>query len=360
MAKIGNHSTLGGERSDAIDHCLSAIARLSNEVQDASSFIPAYDQRTYAEAIKALNTKLAEVRSAHAPKAKFSFKSKTGPIFNAGKNESAISLTDAANIAGQQRLNAPTHFSDKSNGSSLTTTPAEPAASTPNLQPIDQTSEPQAGAGANTSRTQSLPVPGGSRYRMPSFSDSKAVSISDHEDIHVVLPTSASHATSSGTVSNIHHCVVDLSQPASDSPFAQLILKNISSSLIICGHVSGSIHMTNVKDSVIVVAARQFRMHDSTSTSVYLLCNSRPIIEDCTTIQFAPIPQAYMAGDDKDLENQWNNVDDFKWLQREQSPHWSVLDPAKRVSEKVWKDTVPGGPEVGIGDVLDAVSVPKA
>ena len=54
MGRLQDHTTLGGERADAIEHCLAGIAHLSSEVQAASSFLPAHDQRTYGEAIKAL------------------------------------------------------------------------------------------------------------------------------------------------------------------------------------------------------------------------------------------------------------------------------------------------------------------
>lgn len=40
---------VGGEWTDAVDHCLAGIARLSSEVKDASSYIPTYDQRIYGE-----------------------------------------------------------------------------------------------------------------------------------------------------------------------------------------------------------------------------------------------------------------------------------------------------------------------
>ena len=49
MDSLENLSHVGGERSDAADHCLAGIARLSKEVQDASSYVPTYDQRTYGE-----------------------------------------------------------------------------------------------------------------------------------------------------------------------------------------------------------------------------------------------------------------------------------------------------------------------
>ncbi len=49
MGRLADTALIGGERSDATDHCLAGIARLSNEVKDASGYLPAYDQRTYAE-----------------------------------------------------------------------------------------------------------------------------------------------------------------------------------------------------------------------------------------------------------------------------------------------------------------------
>ena len=49
MGRLEHTALVGGERSDATDHCLAGIARLSNEVKDASSYVPAYDQRTYGE-----------------------------------------------------------------------------------------------------------------------------------------------------------------------------------------------------------------------------------------------------------------------------------------------------------------------
>lgn len=49
MARLADTALIGGERADATDHCLAGIARLSGEVKDASSYLPTYDQRTYAE-----------------------------------------------------------------------------------------------------------------------------------------------------------------------------------------------------------------------------------------------------------------------------------------------------------------------
>lgn len=49
MDRLADTSLVAGERSDASDHCLAGIARLSHEIKDASSYLPTYDQRIYAE-----------------------------------------------------------------------------------------------------------------------------------------------------------------------------------------------------------------------------------------------------------------------------------------------------------------------
>ena len=117
MSRLPNIPTLGGERNDAIDHCLAGIARLSAEVKDASSYVPAYDQRTYAEAIKALSEKLQTTRASFAPKTKFAFSKAVH------KNPSAISLNDTAELALQSRLKPPGHSNSTTAESSMTPTP---------------------------------------------------------------------------------------------------------------------------------------------------------------------------------------------------------------------------------------------
>jgi hypothetical protein len=148
--------------------------------------------------------------------------------------------------------------------------------------------------GKNYNEEMSQAFPGGP-IRKPSFSQASNVSISDHWGLHIILPSSASHATSSGALAKLTSCIVDMSVPtASGAPFAGLMLKNIKRSLIIAGQVAGAAHITRVEDSIIVVSARQVRMHDCRNTDIYLKCNSRPIIEDCSNVRFAPIPACYV------------------------------------------------------------------
>ncbi|SLM40181.1 Tubulin-specific chaperone C [Lasallia pustulata] len=368
MDRLQDTALVGGERVDAVDHCLAGIGRLSKEVKDASSYVPAYDQRTYGEAIKALTEKLNETRSAFAPKARFQFK--TAP-----KNPSAISLNDAAEIASAQRRHIPGYRSNpiSSAESSPATTPAY-LQTPPNGSGTDSpdynnsgsslgcvsgsVSAPSGGLEASSS---TLLDPNSAAIRKLSFAQSSSISISGHTALHIILPSSASHATSPGSLTNLRHCVVDMSVPtANGRPFAGLTLKNIKESLIVCGHVNSAAHVTGVEGSVLVVASRQFRMHECRDCVVYLDCSSRPIIEDCKGIQFAPLPKAYVIENPASYQpNQWDQVDDFKWLKAEHSPNWSILPPAEQVPDEVWRDIVPGGPGWSLDDILKATNVIK-
>ena len=41
-------------------------------------------------------------------------------------------------------------------------------------------------------------------------------------------------------------------------------------------------------------------------------------------------------------DNQWDRVDDFKWLKAESSPNWRVLPEEGRIPDDVWQKTVSG------------------
>ena len=245
------------------------------------------------QGIKALHEKLQETKTALAPKSKFSFKS-------AKKNNSAISLSDAAELAMQQHahLLKPSYLS--SGESSLPPTPAD--AVTPPKDSQSKSIEPpdkdSLGRFLNAAGVQSVAQEDRphSAVRKMSFTSSNEVNISAYTAVHIILPNSAAHATSSGSLTYLDRCIVDMSIPtASTQPFAALTVKDVKSSLLICGNVSGSTHVTNVDSSVLLVTTRQFRMHQCRNCIVYLYINSDPIIEDCAGIRFAPLPKAFVS-----------------------------------------------------------------
>jgi hypothetical protein len=156
---------------------------------------------------------------------------------------------------------------------------------------------------------------------------------------------------SSGTVAKIRGSIINLSRPDFNSAnsgkqpalLAALTLKDIRQSLVLCGNVAGAIHLTDVHDSVIVLQSRQFRMHESTNCRIYLKTSSRPIIEDCNKLQFAPAPRMFLddaeanGAEAESDDGMWANVDDFKWLKPEPSPNWSKLPSEERLSLKSWE-----------------------
>ncbi|KAJ8770852.1 hypothetical protein K2173_021767 [Erythroxylum novogranatense] len=96
--------------------------------------------------------------------------------------------------------------------------------------------------------------------------------------------------------------------------------------------------MEDVENCVFVLASHQIRIHCAKRCDFYGRVRSRPIIEDCGGLRFAPYCLKYdgieddlkEAGQDEESGN-WSNVDDFKWLRATQSPNWSVLDEGERV-----------------------------
>jgi hypothetical protein len=195
----------------------------------------------------------------------------------------------------------------------------------------------------------------GAGIQRPSFSNATKIVISKHHSLHLVLPSSASRATSSGTISNLQHCVIDLSPATASAPFSALYLKNIKDSLIVCGQVAGAVHITDIGNSVLVISCRQFRMHGSKKVDVYLHSTSRPIIEDCEEVRFAPLPDAFVTSETPPAVNQWNQIDDFKWLKVESSPNFGLLDEFDRVKDGVWRAKVLGKESEDVDDILRMV-----
>ena len=187
-------------------------------------------------------------------------------------------------------------------GSSIAPTPAGPASPPPETASGTQERDRRGSlgsflraAGVSSQEGRLANQSSSSRVRKMSFATAKSVELSGHSAVHIILPSSAAHATSSGALTNLRGCVVDMSVPtATGRPFAGLAVRNVSQSLLVCGNVNGATHVTGVDQSIIVVSTRQFRMHECQDCVVYLHVWSKPIIEDCHGIQFAPLPGGYV------------------------------------------------------------------
>ena len=337
IAQLESMSNIAGDRQSAIDHVLAGLAKLQNSVADAADYTPAYDRRQYGEAVKVLQDKLNTTIAKVTPKSRFQF-----------KRTAQTSHVDMGAPENDPRLNP----------GSLSTNGQARKAEVGILEPEAQDTIAELPKGKDYN--DEMARPSLSSIRQPSFSTAKNISISNQTGLHVILPPSAARATAAGSLTDLRDCIVDMSVPTAEgSPFPGLALKNISNSVIVAGRVTGPVHITNVTDSILVMTAHQVRIHDCTNVDIYLHCSSHPIIEDCKGMRFAPLPQYYMTEAEQATENQWNQVDDFKWLKAGHSPNWTILSDSQILDEKVWKDIVPGKPDENVTDTLRAIGLPR-
>lgn len=335
ISQLASMSGIAGDRQTAIDQVLAGLTKLQNQVADAADFTPAYDRRQYGEAIKALHEKLNTTVTKVTPKSRFQF-----------KRTAETPYVDMGAPENDPRLNP---GSLSMNGQARKVDPAVPEAEADDIVAELPKSKDYNGEMARPSLS---PV------RHPSFTTAKNINISHQKGLHVILPTSAGSATAAGSLTDLQDCIVDMSVPTVEgSPFPGLALRNIASSIIIAGRVSGPVHITNVTDSILVITAHQVRIHECSNVDIYLHCSSTPIIEDCTSMRFAPLPEHYMTEAERSTENQWNQVNDFKWLKASHSPNWTVLSDSQKLAEGDWKKL--GQPGASATETLRNIGLPR-
>ncbi|KAH6955285.1 hypothetical protein FAVG1_05172 [Fusarium avenaceum] len=335
-------ATVGGERQEAIDHILASIAKLQNEVSDAADYTPSYDRKQYSETIKTLQDKLNETLTKITPKSKFQFRRAKTDHVDMGAPENDPRLSPGSHSRAKH---------DTAIASNLISPPPPTQEDTLSDLPSKDNYK---------NYNEEMARPSASSLRKPSFSAAKNIGISDHSGLHIILPSSASRATSSGSLTDLKSCIIDMSIPtASGAAFPGLAIKNVTKSLIVAGRVNGPVHITGVSDSTIVVVARQVRIHECSNVDIYLHCGSHPIIEDCSGMRFAPLPEVYRTEAEEPEENQWDQVDDFKWLKAGHSPNWTTLSENERLSDELWRDVVPGRAGVSVDEALKKLSIPR-
>jgi len=119
------------------------------------------------------------------------------------------------------------------------------------------------------------------------------VSITSLSSCHYILHKDALRLAVS--VIDVSHSFIDLSASMTLArPFSTLAIKSVTESLLVCGQVSGAAHVTGVENSTLIIWSRQVRLHECKDCVVYLRCSSRPIIEDCHGIRFAPVPDSFV------------------------------------------------------------------
>lgn len=223
-----------------------------------------------------MQDKLNETLAKITPKSRFQFRRTTNHV-------------DMGAPENDPRLNPGSLSRSKTNPVNI----APSAPTTTNKEDILSELPPK---GTYKNYNEEIARPSASPLRKPSFSAARNIGISNHSGLHIILPSSAARATASGSLTDLSNCIVDMSIPtATGAAFPGLVIKNVSNSLIVAGRVNGPVHITGVSDSILVVVARQVRIHECSNVDIYLHCGTHPIIEDCSGMRFAPLPNTYVS-----------------------------------------------------------------
>ncbi|KAI8916867.1 tubulin binding cofactor C-domain-containing protein [Entophlyctis helioformis] len=275
----------GGDSAAAVAQAKADLGVLSKRVTDATVFLPLYDQRQCAQHLKDAQDAVAKVQ---APRAKFAFKSrKAAPPT---PSVVAAQALPAVSVAGPSTATAAEHHASGS--------------APPDLR--------------------SLPP------------NAMAFTHLDSKHITSGAPSAATAAEHDVFISNVSNTIIDLR--GTTTPIGAVHIQNVSNSVILFGPIRGSILVQQCTKSLIAVACRQCRVHESRDLVLHLFVPSHPIIEDCDGVRFAPYDPAsgprdwtarlQMAGLDP-TRNQFDQVEDFNWLKQQASPHWRVMRPGE-------------------------------
>ncbi|KAI0772881.1 tubulin binding cofactor C-domain-containing protein [Trametes elegans] len=275
----------GTSTQGAVDKLAVDVAKLRKDLTDAIAFLPGYDQRQCENKLKDIEAQLESLRASTAPKSKFAFKRKAKP------------------------------------------------ASTP---PIRKSTE-EAGTSDKPLASTFEPAP-----------PTSGLSLSGHTQAYLTVSSLSApwNAASDLTISDLDRCVVNLVPSEanvgvpSDLTFTALHLRNITNSVLVLPIISGSALLHDMKNCVIALGSRQFRMHTSSQVDVYISITSNPIIEHCSAIRFADYPThlrpASSADSPQDVKSNYLAVQDFSHIRSTPSPNWSALPEDEKIADGQW------------------------
>ncbi|EJD02045.1 uncharacterized protein FOMMEDRAFT_168603 [Fomitiporia mediterranea MF3/22] len=283
------------------------------KLNEATGFLPSYDRRSYESQIQELETRISALRSkSTTSQRKFAFKK-----------------SSSTNVAPPPR-------------------PSPGSTSTQSTQPPAMVTPPTSNSNLQISSA--------------SFQTFSAASL---------LRQFPSSRSSDLTISSLDHCIVDLLPPAPDpsssnvvhdpeskgnadktgNPNAQNLLekgndsnlnltavhiRDIKNSILILGHIQGSILVHNLERCILVAACHQLRTHTSHTSHIYLHVTSNGIIEDCSSLVFSPYPSTLpLPPDVRAHESKHQTIQDFSHLKSTPSPNWSA-SPEAQNNEDLW------------------------
>ncbi len=108
------------------------------------------------------------------------------------------------------------------------------------------------------------------------------------QDLHNTLRTESDvqHIDRGIIIANSSNCIIRCLVPC-----PKLTINEVQTSAIVSGPINGAALVTGMTASTLIISCRQLRLHRCRDCTLYLRCSSRPIIEECSGMQFAPLPE---------------------------------------------------------------------
>lgn len=259
-----------------------AVADLEKLVAENSYFLPSYEIRSSLKSISELKESLEDANAELLPRKKFSFRNK------AAKKNQAETMGFAEKLKIVEK-----------------TKEAECA-------PFDT----KAGEKSNFAMIR----------ESPGFQDEVGA---------VFVKEFKGFEESDFTLSNLESCQVWLK-----GRLRALFVHRLKNCRVCVGPVLGSVLIEQVEGCLFMLASHQIRIHHAKVTDFYLRVRSRPIVEDCSGVRFAPYVLTYEGIEEELMDSglgeetgNWANVDDFRWLRAVQSPNWCILPDEERINK---------------------------
>ncbi|KAI9137828.1 tubulin binding cofactor C-domain-containing protein [Paraphysoderma sedebokerense] len=310
------------------DSILQRIKQLEKEVTDAVIWLPQYDQRQCFDQVRTLLVSLETKKTELTPKTKFSFKSRKQPpgpsSSTSSKSEiNSVSLHQSnptSNPEAQPAIQKPSSLSISSNSISIS----------------NYTSSSIIFPRFNYSTKQDFNTQNVQSYDISITNITNSTLYIPFPSISSVGPSSvdpSSAPASVDSVSNTTGNTIKSNDLPSLKSISAIHISNIENSrVVLLPPTEGSILISECNDCVLVVACRQFRIHKSRNTKIYLFVASNPIMEECTALQIAEYPltvlsKKYGAGNLETVfksanhdptQNQYTAIQDFDFLKRDQ------------------------------------------
>lgn len=310
------------------------ISTLQTLLNDSSIFLPAFDVRKAQKDIDALLEAADDAKTKITPRRKFAFQRKPGAP--AAASSSSAASSSAAVPPAQP---SPSMTSGAGAGPSA----ASSASSSASAAQQHRYDEDEYTIENLSNQTIFLPC---GHFTGPATAELAAINqrISSLQnsgqavppDLHAARRRAAAAAQGKDIrLLNLTDCVIIVLDP-----LKAMRMDGLTRCRVYSGPIAGSVLLHRCEASLFMLVARQFRLHTSTKCDFYISPQSRPIIEHCKELRFAPYGVKYQdsgavmaaAGLDKQPRpDMWLCVDDFGWHRVQKSPNWSVIPLVERI-----------------------------